>query len=177
MPQVITAAYVWDTWWFGVAAISQAVVAGGVLLGLVGLKQARKLRIRGYEDRFEERYQALMERLSLAALRGATQDPPPAELTERDQKAVRSYFRLCETQLNMRAEGWVTDATWDLWEHGITDRMSHWPFTRVWNEILADPLAGHLYARLREFKAGVTDPCTLSDFRRWWRGLTGKSRR
>ncbi|MDC2953375.1 hypothetical protein PO587_02775 [Streptomyces gilvifuscus] len=172
---VINVGSTWDTNWFAVAAISQAIVALFVLIGVVGLRQGRRLRIIAYEDRFEERYWSLMERLSLEALRAAVQ-APDAPYPERgaDLLVARSYFRLCETQLNVRASGWITDATWSLWEKGITDRMSRYPFKAAWQEVDADQ---GLYKRLRLFVDGGGDPCRLWLPVRWWRGLTGKSRR
>lgn len=87
--------------------------AGGVVLGVFGLRQNRKLRIMNFEDRFEQRYWQLMERLSLAALQGETQADHGA-CGGPDEKVMRSYFRLCESELNVRAAGWVTDNTWHL---------------------------------------------------------------
>nr|WTB31162.1 hypothetical protein OG781_18215 [Streptomyces sp. NBC_00830] len=163
-----------DTWWYGVAAIGQAVVALAVAFGVFGLRQSRKLRIIAYEDRFEERYWSLMERLSLQALKGAVQ-PDARVCTDDDRLAVRSYFRLCETQLNVRAAGWITDATWKVWGQGITDRMHRFPFDEGWDEIVANPRADRLYRRLRQFVDGGSDPCPLPRRKRWWRGLTGSN--
>jgi hypothetical protein len=176
MPQIL-AASPWDTDWFAVGAIAQAVVALFVIIGVRNLRESRKLRIIAYEDRFEERYWNLMERLSLSALRGAVQRPSPNNCRDEDVLVARSYFRLCETQLNVRAQGWITDATWRLWGQGITDRMHHYPFTVAWDEVVANPRANHLYRRLRQFVDGGSDPCQLNWFRRWRRCLTGCNRR
>ncbi|MFJ5143002.1 hypothetical protein [Streptomyces sp. NPDC088707] len=178
MSETVLALSKWDTTWIAVGAIAQAIVALGLILGLFNLRRASKLRILSFEDRFEERYQQLMERLSLEGLRGATLETPPAQVSEKDQLVVRAYFRLCESQLNVRAAGWVSDGTWAHWKQGMTDRMGHWPFTAVWDEIRTDLRAGHLYRRLRAFKNdNYTDPCTMKLPRRWWRGLTGPNRR
>jgi hypothetical protein len=160
--------------WLAVAAISQGIVALFVLIGVAGLRQGRRQRIIAYEDRFEERYWSLMERLSLEALRAAVEAPAaPYDRQDSDLLVARSYFRLCETQLNVRASGWITDATWKLWEQGITNRMGRYPFNVAWREI-DDP---KLYKHLRLFVNGGGDPCRLWRPVRWWRGLTGKSRR
>ena len=167
----------WDTTWYGVAAIGQAVVALFVIIGVRNLRESRKLRIIGYEDRFEERYWNLMERLSMRALRGAVRHPPRRRCKESDLLVARSYFRLCETQLNVRAQGWITDATWKTWGQGITDRMHHYPFSVAWDEVVANPRANHLYRQLRLFRDGGSDPCSMSWFARWRRCLTGKNHR
>ncbi|MFI8768902.1 hypothetical protein ACIGN6_28895 [Streptomyces sp. NPDC053792] len=168
----------WNTTWYAVSAIGQAIVAAAVLFGVISIRQARKLRIIAYEDRFEERYWKLMERLSPEALRGAVQPPAPGRtLDDKDFQAVRSYFRLCETQLNVRAAGWITDGTWELWREGIRTRLGHYPFNVAWQEILGNEDAKHLYQRLRQFDAGHREPCRMGYFRRFWRGLTGSIRR
>src|SRR5947209_16664065 len=112
MSETVFALSKWDTTWLAVGSIAQGILALGLLSGLLKLRRASKLRIIAFEDRFEERYQILMERLSLDGLRGATQEPPPAHVNPEDEKVVRAYFRLCETQLNVRAAGWITDSTW-----------------------------------------------------------------
>ncbi|GAA0426346.1 hypothetical protein GCM10010357_54870 [Streptomyces luteireticuli] len=172
-----TLASPWDTTWYAMAGIGQALVAIVVSVGAFNLRQSRKLRIIAYEERFEERYWHLMGRLSADALKGAVQRRPPNKCKDSDLQVVRSYFRLCETQLNVRASGWITDATWDLWAQGIYGRMRHYPFTRVWDEVIANPRADHLYRRLREFLDGGRDPCQLKGWARWWRGLSGPNRR
>ncbi|MET8098443.1 hypothetical protein ABZV29_18440 [Streptomyces sp. NPDC005236] len=166
-----------DDPWLAMAAIAQAVIACTVLGGALGLRQSRKLRILNYEDRFEERYWLLMERLSLNALRGDVEMHEPCD--DSDQKLVRSYFRLCETQLNMRAEGWITDNTWTAWTKGMQTRLDQWPFSEIWSQIRDNPRAGRLYTRLRAFTAPNPrlDPCEKRYLSKWFRGLTGSNRR
>jgi hypothetical protein len=42
-----------------------------------------------------------MDQLSLSVIRG----DPDAELDEKNEKAIRAYFRLCEDQLELRFSG------------------------------------------------------------------------
>jgi uncharacterized membrane protein len=175
MPE--TLASEWDTNWFAVGGIAQAILALFVIIGVRNLRESRKLRIIAYEDRFEERYWNLMERLTLDALRGAVQHPTPRRCKDSDLLVARSYFRLCETQLNVRASGWITDDTWRNWGQGISDRMHHYPFTAAWDEVVSNPRANHLYRRLRQYVDGGGDPCQMKWFKRWRRCLTGDNRR
>lgn len=175
--------------WIEVTAISQAVIAFTVVVGVIGLRQARKLRILTYEDVHEARYWNLMERLSLEALRGTpclargagvaecpgTPNPP----REEDELIARAYFRLVETQLNVRAAGWITDNSWSVWSKGIAAQMRRWPFSAVWAQLRDEAHAEHEFGRLRAFMAQnpILDPCKKSRLSRWIRGLTGVNKR
>jgi hypothetical protein len=38
-----------------------------------------------------------------------------------DEKAIRSYFFLCEDELEMRASGYISDNTYKIWTDGILE--------------------------------------------------------
>lgn len=96
------------------ATLDVAVI--GVLGGLMGLRHSRRQRTRVFEQHFVDRYWRLMDQLSLRALRGS----PDGEPDEQDERLVRAYFRLCEDELDLRSQGWVSDSTWAVWAQGCT---------------------------------------------------------
>ena len=76
---------------------------------------------------YVQRYWCLMDKLSLSALRGT----PSSEVDDEDEKVVRAYLRLCEDQLELRKQGWLTNATWCLWSAGMEQQLNRWPFRTV----------------------------------------------
>jgi len=65
---------------------------------------------------YVQRYWTIIDRFSLEA---ASKDRPDAKPDESDQKAIRAYIRLCEDELEMRAEGWISDSTYKIWASSI----------------------------------------------------------
>jgi hypothetical protein len=108
----------------------------GVLIGIVQLRQLRKQRRRDFEDLFVQRYWILSDRLSLGALRGAP-DASTAVITTDDEKAVIAYLRLCEDELELWQQGWISADTWDIWSAGIQQQLQRWPFEQVWEKVRA----------------------------------------
>ncbi|MEN3361195.1 MAG: hypothetical protein V7637_5177 [Mycobacteriales bacterium] len=115
------------------------------------------------------RYWTLMDRLSLQALRGDDQEPHRDD----DERAVLAYFRLCEDELELRREGWITDATWTVWAVGIEAQLKRWPFRQIWGAVTStgQEHTSEDFTALHEFCAGHRDPCKVPTWRRTIRGL------
>jgi hypothetical protein len=107
----------------------------------IAIWQVRTQRVRQVEDSYVARYWSLLDRLSTRALRGVDAD----DLGEEDQKAIRLYFRLSEDEADLRAQGWVSDDTWNDWGGAIHAQMHRPPFDRLWAEIREDSDAGRDY--------------------------------
>ncbi|MFD8737435.1 hypothetical protein ACFV06_21285 [Streptomyces sp. NPDC059618] len=155
-----------------IAGIATAV---GVLLAVAGLRQGQRQRIRAFEDFYVSRYWLLMDRLSLRASTGHDSDD---ELGKGDQKALLAYLSLCEDELDLRASGWISDATWDIWRKGIRTQLDHWPASKVWSQAQQAAEQGHgqAFTQLRQFMSSSSegdDPCELSGWTRRLRGLRG----
>lgn len=71
-----------------------------------------------------------MDGLSLDALTGQQPD-----LTDADRKIARAYIGLCEDQLKLRGEGWISNETWRIWSTGIAAQLERSPFRQVCHEI------------------------------------------
>ena len=109
-----------------IAALAALVTLFYAARSLAELKQ--HFRGAPVETIFVERYWTLMDGLSLVAVKGCSQpiiDPA-------DEKIVLQYFRLSEDELELHAEGWISDRTWTAWRAGIVAQISRWPFFDVW---------------------------------------------
>ena len=109
-----------------IASIATAI---GVYLAVIGLRQARVQRVRQFESMFVQRYWKLMDDLSLQAWQGMPRRR--GRVAPADEKAVRAYFQLCEDEMELRAEGWISTPTWKLWAKGIRHQAARWPFSVV----------------------------------------------
>jgi hypothetical protein len=113
----------------------QDIISVIMMLSLVfagtALRASQRQRLRQLEMLYVQRYWSLMDKLSLSALRGT----PSIEVDDEDEKVVRAYLRLCEDQLELRKQGWLTNATWRLWSVGMEQQLNRWPFRAVWSAI------------------------------------------
>ena len=152
-----------------VALIIAAIGASGAVFAL---RQAYRQRQHQIEAMYVQRFWAIYDRFSLAAL---SKNPPNGQLPEDDEKAIRAYIRLCEDELEVRAEGWISDTAYTLWKKAIRFQMELPAFSRVWHRVHTDD--GSSYARLTVLLdpvEGLTyDPLGMPKWRRWIHGLTG----
>ena len=114
--------------------IATMIAAAGALLAALALRASQRQRLRQFEAVYVVRYWSLMDGLTLAAMRGE----PGAEEDPENEKKVRAYLRLCEDQCEMRAAGWISDATWKLWSEGMADQLEREPFAAVWGKVGTD---------------------------------------
>jgi hypothetical protein len=113
--------------------IGTLATAVGVFIAVLSLGASRRQRLRQFESLYVRRYWTIMDELSLDVMRGTPQNG--AALSERDEKAIRSYLRLCEDQLELRKEGWISDETWQMWRNGIDAQLQRPAFSTIWEEI------------------------------------------
>lgn len=156
-----------------IADVASIATAIGVLTAVGVLRQNQRQRVRQFEDMYVLRYWEIMDRLSLPALRGDGTDP----LEPSDEKAVRAYFRLCEDELQLREDAWISDSTWEIWALGIRQQMNSSPFSEVWVTITSSTEGRDAeFTFLRRFMAasGAADPVRVGWPRRWIEGRTGR---
>ncbi|MDI5975993.1 hypothetical protein [Amycolatopsis magusensis] len=94
--------------------VTSTVMIASLIVAALSVRAAKRQRLRQFETVYVQRYWALMDRLSLDALRGE----PVGDLVDDDQRAVRAYLRLCEDQLDLRRRGWLSASTWLIWAEG-----------------------------------------------------------
>lgn len=97
---------------------------------LFSLRQSYRARLRQFEEKYVERYWAILDDLSLSALKMSDQEPD-----EEDEKVIRKYTLLCEDELELRANGYISDATYEEWADGIILQFRHPMFQEVWGRV------------------------------------------
>lgn len=145
------------------------VMTLSLLFGAMALRASQRQRLRQLEMLYVQRYWALMDKLSLPALRGT----PVTAVDADDEKVVRAYLRLCEDQLDLRKQGWVSTVTWRLWSAGMEQQFCRWPFNAVWAEIQDGDTQEFALLR-KSTREPEWDPCELSRARRFVRGVGGR---
>lgn len=130
------------------------------------LRAGLRQRHRQFESFYVQRYWALMDRLSLDALKGEFESPSRPSME--DEKVIRSYFLLCEDECDLRAAGWISDATWNVWRTGMASHLVQWPFNEVWERVEKEPRP---FQHLRRIKKGALDVRKRSKWNRVSFGL------
>jgi hypothetical protein len=82
-----------------IALIIAAVGAAGAVFAL---RQNYRQRLHQIEAMYVQRFWVILDRFSIAAI---SKRPVTGQICETDEKAVRAYIRLCEDELEVRAEG------------------------------------------------------------------------
>ena len=151
-------------------AVGVVVAAAGVVIAAFSVRGANVQRRRQFETIFVQRYWSLIDRLSLDAQSGS--ERPWVGAT--DESAVRSYLRLCEDELELRKEGWISGETWAIWQAGIEVQLERWPFKPIWREVdlqtgpsRPDRARQEEFTLLRDFLANKQDP--QMSYSRWKR--------
>jgi hypothetical protein len=102
----------------------------GVAGLLFSLRQAYRARLRQFEEKYVERYWFILDGLSLAALSISDQLPD-----HDDEKTIRKYIFLCEDELQMRKNGYISDETYYEWADGMLEQFEQPMFKEVWDRI------------------------------------------
>jgi hypothetical protein len=159
-----------------IADIALFITAIGVLGVVVGLRQSYLERLQQFEAKYVERYWHIIDQLSLDALRGTS----PVLITDDDSRIIRSYILLCEDELEMRKNGYISDSTYDLWADGIQGQFQQSMFKEIWDQVKKENVRNQTfpYEHLRQLldeeeRTSSYDPLTMPGWRRWIRGLAG----
>ena len=113
------------------AAAAAAAVLGGIAAAFQ-LLQARKSRRRQFEDMFVQRYWTILDRLPVPASHDLDEMSSPLGVEER--RAAFAYLTLCEDEIELWIEGWISPDTWKIWKVGIQAELARWPVSSVWEE-------------------------------------------
>lgn len=124
---------------------------------------------------YVERYWKILDQLSLRAIKAL----PPGRIGRADEKAIRSYILLCEDELQMRKNGYVSNSTYYVWADGMRQQLAQPMFSQIWSQVKleAGKSDSFPYEYLRQLlgkadsKAG--DPLSMPPPMRWVRGLAG----
>lgn len=147
--------------WLSILADTATVVTGvAVVFAVVPFFQARKRERRAADQWYVERYWMLQDKKRpRRRWNGAVSVTIPF--------AVRwAELRLCEDELDARADGWVTNDSWSLWCVSILEHRDD----PVMAGIVAKTPPNELHL-LREYWRNGNDPMTIGVWRQFWRGL------
>ncbi len=152
-----------------VSEIALFITAAGVLGVAYGLRQGYRQRLRQFEAMYIQRYWSLLDRFSLELLIGSS----AGQISTDDEKAIRSYFFLCEDELEMRAKKYIADSTYRTWVEGILEQLEQPMFKEVLTRLRKEDAFPYEYL-INLLEQGKTyDPCGMSWLGRWLRGLAG----
>jgi hypothetical protein len=158
-----------------ISEIALIVTALGVLGVMAGVRQSYRERLRQFESMYVQRYWKILDQLSLEAVKAA----PTADAGRDDEKAIRNYILLCEDELEMRRNGYISDSTYRVWADGMRDQLKQPMFEKIWAQVEEEAKEHRTfpYAHLRELLGAPTsdagDPLMMSLLRRRLRGLAG----
>jgi hypothetical protein len=110
--------------------LSFIVAVIGVIGLLFSLRQAYRARLRQFEEEYVERYWSILDSLSLAALSISEQSTD-----HDDEVSIRKYIFLCEGELQLRKNGYISDATYYEWADGMLEQLRQPIFRKVCDQI------------------------------------------
>jgi hypothetical protein len=100
-------------WLPNLANAATAIGGVAIVLAVFPLLQARKQRLRDAEQWYVERYWAIQDRIDVGDVEGRLKKLP----TEKD---IYDELRLCEDELDLRRNGFITNPTWRVWSASIS---------------------------------------------------------
>lgn len=148
------------TWLANLANAATVVTGFAVVFALVPFFQSRKRQRQEADQWYVERYWKLQDRKRpRRRLDGSVVVENPFEVRWAE-------LRLCEDELDARANGWITNDSWDVWTDAI---LAHRDDPRMTGIVART--AGDELVRLREFWQSGQDPITIGRWRQFWRGI------
>jgi hypothetical protein len=152
-----------------VSEIALFITAIGVFGVAYGLRQSYRQRLRQFEAMYIQRYWSLLDRFSLELLVGSS----AGQISVDDEKAIRSYFFLCEDELEMRAKKCIADSTYSTWVAGILEQLEQPMFKEVLARLRKEDAFPYEYLNNLLERGKTFDPGGMSWWGRWLRGLAG----
>jgi hypothetical protein len=152
-----------------VTDIALLVTAAGVVISLFGVRRNYRSRLRQFESMYVQRYWSIMDRISL-------DEPSNTSCTNPDQadeRAIRAYLMLCEGELRMRKQGYIADATYEIWAGWMRAQLGHPRFAAVWNRGTSESPFPYEHLKALYDSGGRYDPLKGGRAMRWLRGLSG----
>jgi hypothetical protein len=151
-----------------IAYIALTVSFIGAIIAMVTLRLNYRQRLRQFEQMYVQRYWSIIDHCSIEATKKSSTESP----SENDQKSIRAYIRLCEEELMVRAQGWISDATYKIWASSTRIMMKLPMFTQVWDQVREDNIFPYEYLTILLSQDEFYDPCKMNYFIRWLHVLT-----
>lgn len=153
--------------WANITAQFATVIAvGAAFLQLIG---ARAAKHRDFENLYVQRYWNLMDRFEGNPWTASSID----DLVEADQLKVSAYLQLCEDELDLRRNGFISTKTWGIWVDGMKSQCAR----QAYKDALSKMEPAELPA-LRDFLDNENhDPLKMNWFLKWWTGIGNTGRK
>ncbi|QXQ11308.1 hypothetical protein [Paeniglutamicibacter sp. Y32M11] len=154
----------WD--WADVLSLVVTFLTGvGVFAIVWQIIGERSARHREFENMYVQRYWDIAGRLPVRFVQGHEK----YSMGKSERIAMREYLILCEDELDLRKEGYITDRTWEIWKSGIIGTIHDPKVKTVINEFPSTRLVN--IRDLMNISNGNSDPLNRTKIRRWWNGL------
>lgn len=151
-----------DEWsWLTNLANAATVLTGvAVMFAFIPFFQARKRQRQEADQWYVDRYWQLQDlKRPRRRLNGKVIQYVPF--------GVRwAELRLCEDELDARANGWITNDSWALWKSAILSHRDDPAMRQILSQTPDDELV-----QLRRYWSTGEDPISISAWRQFWRGL------
>ena len=124
----------------GLGTVQATVILGisGFLTAVFALRQSYLTRIRSFEMFYVERYWFLMDKM-----RGIGLEPDDASRDRARASLAEAYLALCEDELDLRARGWITRQTSNIWAEGMRVQLAVEPFRSAYDFVVSEAKAGN----------------------------------
>lgn len=155
----------WE-WADVIGQFATVIAVGAAFLQLIG---ARAAKHRDFENLYVQRYWNLMDRFEGNPWTASSID----DLVDSDRSRVSAYLQLCEDELDLRRNGFISTKTWGIWVDGMKSQCTR----PAYKEELNAMEQGELPA-LRDFlENGNADPLRMNRFMKWWTGIGNTARK
>jgi hypothetical protein len=156
----------WE-WLDNLSKMATVITTVAIFLALLQLTQGRAAKHRDFENIYVQRYWSLMD-----GFEGNDSSAKHlGELSPKDQQRVVRYLQLCEDELDLRKNGFVSTKTWGIWEDGILSQCSR----SIYREALANERDD--LPSLTKFWLDREDPLKMNRFQKWWTGVGNDGRK
>lgn len=145
-----------------VALVVQIVTAVAIVFAVLQFVGGRTQRHREFENLYVKRYWELLDTMSFKLY----VNQPMRRLSAGDKRVVHAYLRLCEDELDLRTQGFITDRTWAIWSEGMRAQLRSGPYYSELQKLGPGDLPA-----LRYFLISGRDPLAWWKPKRWWSGL------
>lgn len=155
----------WE-WADVIGQFATVIAVGAAFLQLIG---ARAAKHRDFENLYVQRYWALMDRFEGNPWTASSID----DLVDSDRSRVSAYLQLCEDELDLRRNGFISTKTWGIWVDGMKSQCARPAYKEELNAMDSAELPG-----LRDFlENGNADPLRMNRFMKWWTGIGNTARK
>lgn len=118
--------------WEAISAISNAIMALGVLLVLAQINLTKRIAQLQFEDGLAKEYRDLSEGIPTKVFLG---EPLSNREFQSAQDEFFRYLDLSNEQVALRMSGRISRATWESWCEGIASNLQLPAFAKAWVDI------------------------------------------